>query len=566
MDIKNLLSRLFNNTPSNISSTDYQTFLDGYHITHGIVLLTFKRSGFFVMLPENFSVDEHVVRFLPESYGFTTRLGKFDKNKVYYLLGLLSSIPSRNKDLIVDDGYIPINAEILNSFMTDYNSYLRYLRDTGIIEWKDDGGYFEGKSRRYRWTEQYITSKFVRVEMPKFSMLSEQKKRVTVEEFLKHDSERNKALIKYQYLTYWYNQNKLKFDVEKAENYALLLRDYKLAKGVESWDWNKDKDRYKHPSNQYAAILENLHSISFCNDYKVLIDKHVHRFHSVLTNMQKEFRNFLTYDGQQLVSIDIKNSQPYLSCVLFNSEFWSENSTLNLNLNQLPQNIIASIRFTPPKETATPITTALSSFFKGLEGHEFDTYKNIVSSGNMYETIMGWIQEERGQIISRNDAKTTMFRLFFSPNKENREDENHWLMTYYKNKFPQVAALFKIIKKQYQGSDEDKQHGRLACLLQSIESEIILHRCCKRIWDEKNHQVPVFTIHDSISTTIEHKNYVKNVMQEELTRAIGLPPRLSEEVWKEEALELQLDAIRHYLEVSNHLQHDSHILQNNAPV
>ena len=282
----------------------------------------------------------------------------------------------------------------------------------------------------------------------------------------------------------WYSQNKLKLDSKKAGQFAFELKNYRIAQGEESWDWNRNKGRYKNPQNQYAAIMENINSISgINNDYRVHIDDHVHRLHSVLTNMQKEFRNFLTYNGQELVSIDIKNSQPYLSCVLFNPAFWSENSTLDLNLNKLPQNIIDSIRFVPPKAGAISINIALNRFFGNLEGHEFDIYKSIVSIGRMYETIMQWIKDEKGITIDRHTAKTIIFRLFFSPNRTNPEDENHWLMLYFKEKFPQVVELFKIIKKQYQGLDEKKQHGRLACLLQSIESEIVLNRCCKRIWD-----------------------------------------------------------------------------------
>jgi hypothetical protein len=43
--------------------------------------------------------------------------------------------------------------------------------------------------------------------------------------------------------------------------------------------------------------------------------------------------------------------------------------------------------------------------------------------------------------------------------------------------------------------------------------------------------VPVFTIHDSIATTTEHVEWVKGIMQEELTNAIGIPPTLKEEQW-----------------------------------
>jgi len=97
-------------------------------------------------------------------------------------------------------------------------------------------------------------------------------------------------------------------------------------------------------------------------------------------------------------------------------------------------------------------------------------------------------------------------------------------------KFPAVTKLFSIIKTAFRGGDKD-QHNRLACLLQSIESEIILHRCCKRIWEEGEHKIPVFTIHDSIVTTVDNLEFVKRIMEEELTRNIGLAPSLSIETW-----------------------------------
>lgn len=529
--IKSLLSIVGNRftgvTPVDVSSDDISTQADGCALIH----MTLGRSGLFVMLPYNLNISLHVSNYPPESFGFETRLNKFDQDKVYHLLGLLSSIPARNKDLIVEDGYIPLNASILNNYMTDYNSYLNYLIRTGVIERDREEEHVPDKSRRYRWTEQYINSEFIKVEMPRFRRMNERERTITLEKFITQKSKYQSYSERHLYLTHWYTTNKLNIDISQAENHALEVRNIKLAKGVESWDWNKDKNQSKHPSNQYMAILENMHSIAFNHDYKIQIDSHVHRLHSVLTNMQKEFRNFLTYDSQQLVSIDIKNSQPYLSCILFNPHFWEENSSLYLNINQLPENIINSIRLTPPRSGAISITSALNSFFRGLEEGEFDEYKEIVSSGNMYETIMKWVQQEKGQVIKRNDAKTTMFKLFFSPNRENSSDENHWLMAYYKNKFPKVAELFKIIKKRYLNLDERKQHGRLACLLQSIESEIILHKCCKRIWEEKKHEVPLFTIHDSIATTIEHQDYVKRVMEEILFQSIGIKPSLAIETW-----------------------------------
>jgi hypothetical protein len=209
---------------------------------------------------------------------------------------------------------------------------------------------------------------------------------------------------------------------------------------------------------------------------------------------------------------------------LFNPDFWVDNSSLPLRLDQLPDNIKKSMEETNMK-------LFLTNYFNRLNGNEFDLFRNIVSTGRLYETIIEWIKEEKGDTVPRDDVKTIIFKLFFSSNREDTSDVNHWLTVYFKNKFPQVVEVFKMIKKQYRGLNEEKQHSRLACLLQSIESEIILHRCCKRIWNEKPEQVPIFTIHDSIATTVEHQNYVERIMAEELTDCIGIAPSLSVESW-----------------------------------
>ncbi|MFR1445798.1 hypothetical protein ACLUYJ_19770, partial [Acinetobacter baumannii] len=47
-----------------------------------------------------------------------------------------------------------------------------------------------------------------------------------------------------------------------------------------------------------------------------------HRFYNPISNLKRELRNYLTYEGKGLVSIDIKNSQPYFSILLHQPAFW----------------------------------------------------------------------------------------------------------------------------------------------------------------------------------------------------------------------------------------------------
>jgi hypothetical protein len=501
------------------------------------VFMTFAKAGIYSLLPENLNIDQHFSVYPPDRYGFESNL-EFQKDKVLYILGLLLSIPARNKSIISDNGFVPFSAKLLNNNITDYRAYISYLCDTCVIEVYNEGAYVVGESsKRYRWCEQYRNSKLIKVYTDcGVREFNKKKKTVTVEEFKRSLLSSHESLATYPYLSYWYNTDKLRVDYDAACEYAYFVRKNLLDKGKEHWEDNKDKGCKKNPYTQCYAIIWNLDKLKEQN-YEAQINDNVHRLYSVLTNMQKVYRKFLSYDSQELVSIDIKNSQPYISCLLLNKDFWATNSPLPLSFNKLPRNIIDSIRVRNKKDDSYPIVEDINDFFNNLDTTDIETFKEIVASGKMYETIKEWTLNEEGVTIDRDKAKVTIFLLFFSSNYVNSSDENHWLRMLFNSKFPNVAELFKIIKRKFRHLDEEKQHGRLACLLQTIESEIILHRCCKRIWEEGNQQIPVFTIHDSIVTTRDNVEFVINIMTEELTSCIGLAPSLEVEVWNSSALQ-----------------------------
>jgi len=163
-------------------------------------------------------------------------------------------------------------------------------------------------------------------------------------------------------------------------------------------------------------------------------------------------------------------------------------------------------------------------YLERIDIQEIDRYKKLTSSGNMYEKIIDMVRNKTGKIIDRKKAKEMLFTVFFSKNCFFKEGVA-WLKRLFAAEFPYVYGLFALIKTEFEGA-ADGQHGRLACLLQSIESEIILDRVCKRVWKEGNQQVPIFTIHDCVVTTVGNEEFVAKIMDEELTKCIGLRPPL----------------------------------------
>jgi hypothetical protein len=162
-----------------------------------------------------------------------------------------------------------------------------------------------------------------------------------------------------------------------------------------------------------------------------------------------------------------------------------------------------------------------------IDIQEVKLYKNLTSTGNMYKKVMDWVKNKTGKAIDKKKAKEMVFTVFFSKN-DFFDAGAAWLKRLFAAEYPYVYGLFALIKTEFEEIAEE-QHGRLACLLQSVESEIILNRVCKRIWREGKQQVPIFTIHDCVVTTVGHETFVAKIMDEELTKCIGVPPSLEVE-------------------------------------
>lgn len=494
-----------------------------------IALVVYSTVGYFAMLPSNFNLEEHLEKYPLHEHGFKSNL-RFDTDKLIYILGLLHSIPAKNKDLIREDGYIPISTPHLRNHIKDYRPYMDYLINTGVLEC--DEIYHDGRAMRYRLTSLYKDAPLEERHMRRFDLNE-------VNPILERDEN---TLNDYSYLSYWYEQKKLNIDSVIAKKYVEEYRIKKKLGGKASWDISKNSNLID-PDNQYGRDKNNIVSLSI-HDYKAQINPHVHRLYSTLTSISKAYRNFVSYDGKELVAIDLKNCQPYLSCLLFNPEFWAEDSTLYLNFNQLPPNIIESIKFIPPREKAIPILIELDRYLKSLNGNEFNEYRELVSSGLLYEKVISWVYNETDIEISREQSKTAIFTLIYSPNRFNREHPNYWLMKYYKKIFPAVTDVFSILKREYQGIEDEKQHARFACLLQAIESEIILHRCCKKIWEQADHKIPIFTVHDSIVTTVGNEAFAQEIMEDEIFKCIGMPPKLDLQPWNNKGENLDAEIMQ----------------------
>lgn len=216
------------------------------------------------------------------------------------------------------------------------------------------------------------------------------------------------------------------------------------------------------------------------------------RHHTVLTNLPKYLKQFVTLYGEPIVNVDLKNSQPFL----------------------------ATMVLTDPKRLAqfTESKQAFSLFAKVLQpvnGHDVMEYIFHTHSGSIYE-YMAEQFAARGSAIDRSGAKDIMFKILYAENGHFKDERR-----IFSDTFPTVAQQFDRARGYDQSADRYVNYKRFPIILQSIESYLILRLVIPRVRSE-HPNIPILSIHDSLTTAsamnpVTVRGYavaVKNIMEQ----------------------------------------------------
>jgi hypothetical protein len=452
-------------------------------------------------LPANLDIDKLLQDRPP------TNIKSFKRECLFYIIHLINWIPAINKGLETRNGYVPINSTVLQRKVRNYRAYFDYLLANKIIE--SDNQYIKGKkSKGYRLVWKYCQA--VKVVDGSDNALQSERSENKLSVSIKR---------KYNHLLKWYNSD-LQIDYGLAMKYAKEELHRKLS--LPALQSLRARHSDKNPWQQYNCTVINIEKFASAA-FSVSIDSNVCRLHSVLSNMYSPIRNCLSFNGLELVSIDINNSQPYLSTILLNPLFWLEDC-----------NEVLSVMDVYPlykKDIFSSSCSFLSSFImlcndvKTHNSSDLKLYIELVKEGKFYEYI------KKEMLLGINDKKVlkaSVFQVLFTDNRYIGQNDAE-PKRLFKKHFPTVYKIFSQIKKH------DK--ANLPRLLQRIESYLVLQVITKRIARAKS-ELPIFTIHDSIITTKGNEGYVQTVMAEELEKAIGFAPKSSIEYWNSENLVL----------------------------
>lgn len=457
-------------------------------------------------IPANLDLEQLLTNNPPESPGINQDYLACICNEIIKLK------VSSNDQYRKGNQMVKLYSLILHEKMYSYRACLDYLIQAKVI--LCDNSYILGvESMGYDFTEIFIGAGFKDyiVKNPWI------KRRWLNQDDLRRE-ERSRKLNSVQHLVQFFNE-KLVIDKEGArkwiaDNLGASL-DYITDTVLDSTKREFELIHTLDNHDLYQLMAQRLVS----RDFHFLVDDSGHRFHSPLTNMKGKLRNFLTYDGKELVSLDIKNCQPYLSCLLFQLSFY-DNNTDAFSLKKIYPELYTILK-------KNGYLDLLRGYAKGVSGISkryisIEEYRKQVLDGSFYEKFAELIAvETHGNVTpDRDQSKDYVFQIFFGKN-----DPYHLrrINRVFQKYYPDVASIFSMFKK--------KEHRDLALVLQRIESEVVLNVITKR-FNAIFPEVPLFTIHDCIITETGYKDQLKEIMEEETRRIISAPPRIKEEYWK----------------------------------
>ena len=247
-------------------------------------------------------------RYLPEKIDIDKLINDAEASHIKgfhsdYLLWILSEIAEKPTQT---SGYVEIHSKHLQSFVHNYKDYLDRLNASGIIELDQSFSHeLYSKVRGYKFADEYSTT-LTGVDINYLPIV---KKLSRAKEMKLQSCRNNKHLLR------WFNSN-LTIDSDNAIHYLAVYHSEKkkeverLAKQAyiikNTWfdDYSEkclalQQCEYKDPYESYRRAFIAVDRIKE-HDYHLSTDSTVNRFHSTITQMPSDFRNFINYDGEEL--------------------------------------------------------------------------------------------------------------------------------------------------------------------------------------------------------------------------------------------------------------------------
>jgi hypothetical protein len=206
------------------------------------------------------------------------------------------------------------------------------------------------------------------------------------------------------------------------------------------------------------------------------------RVHTPVTSLVSELRCCLSVGDRTLVGIDLANSQPLIAGIVARQYFHDRTAAHRLRTRRYA----AGNPYRRLPADRGPCSHA-----------DVERFISICEKGQVYESMM-----------LPGDDRDRVKRAFLTM----MYGRSHWrdsLTIRFAQQYPSVAEMFTSLKR--------RNYRHAAHLMQNVEATIFIDRICGRIRRDRPGLL-IFTIHDSIVTTLRAADYVEETIRDEFRR------------------------------------------------
>ena len=338
------------------------------------------------------------------------------------------------------------------------------------------------------------------------------------------------GIIKYENFksTYQFLLDKYESDItidNEAMNYVSTLKSLLFEK-VNQFDGDKD-EMTKRVNDNIKDLKSKIRSIQK-KKFRPSVSNSNHRLNSVITNLNKELRYYLKINGNRLVEVDIKSSQPYVLGSILTNDFFTESTSIDYRLNSIYPQLYNQLNYISSNPTSGITSKIEKSLYNNKEGfplhfmsggldncQEIQSYRNLPFKEGFYSHFnFSYLNGDFGTQKVKEDIMLVL-------NLKELEKRKHIeLIQQFKIHFPNINSFIESVNSL------NVFKSAVAILLQRSESYLFLLVGCKAV-NEQLPNAPFLTIHDSILIEEQYSETTKRILEESITNSTQLEAGMS---------------------------------------
>jgi hypothetical protein len=343
--------------------------------------------------------------------------------------------------------------------------------------------------------------------------------------------------LSYKFLLDQYESN-ITIDSE-AMDYVANLKSLLLER-VDKFDGDKE-EMVKRINNMIRGMNSKIRSIEK-KKFKTSVSMNNHRLNSVITNLNRELRYYLKINGNRLVEVDMKSSQPYVLGSILTNRFFSSDISIDYSLNRIYPQLYNQLKYISCNPTSGVTSKIEKSLYNNKEGfpmyfmsggldncQEIQSYRNLPFKDGFYSHFnSSYLNGDFETQKVKNDIMLVL-------NLKKLEKRKHIeLIQQFKIQFPNINSFIESLNsfKNFKAA--------IAILLQRSESYLFLRVGCKAV-NEQLPNVPFLTIHDSILIEERYSELITPILMDSLNSFTEIEPGISVKVIEDPMTTLEMD-------------------------